>query len=285
MKILILFFVITIIGIRGVSQPDTMIYKKQIENLTDHASMQMYLDTIFKRDTNYRGNEAITLLDLENLISISYYFNAFGYPSEEDFGFVSMAPRSIWIHNSYLGLRRLSFPLILKAFESRQINEARLRSYYLKHLYLERFAEDEINEIALPELFKLLELNTSDVISIEALISYMEERRTFNSQPKKEVVRWYGEELSKWATVNGERKWCTTRGSPVEIITLENCKLYFRKDNVDHSAEPYELMKIGEKKFKFKNRQTDRYFEIDPDGNLLYRDAVEVFDLYKKIEK
>ena len=78
MKILILFFVITIIGIRGVSQPDTMIYKKQIENLTDHASMQMYLDTIFKRDTNYRGNEAITLLDLENLISISYYFNAFG---------------------------------------------------------------------------------------------------------------------------------------------------------------------------------------------------------------
>lgn len=31
-------------------------------------------------------------------------------------------------------------------------------------------------------------------------------------------------------------------------------------------------------------QQTDRYFEIDPDGNLLYRDAAEVFDLYKKIE-
>lgn len=285
MKISILLFFIMFTGIKAVSQPDTMIYKKQIENLTDHASIQMYLDTIFKRDTNYRGNEAITLLDLENLISISYYFNAYGYPAEEEYGFASIAPRSIWIHNSYLGLRRLTFPIILKAFQSGQISEALLRSYYLKHLYIERFEDDEINEIALPELFKLLELNTSDVISIEALISYMEERRTFNSQPKKEVLRWYGEELSKWAIENGERKWWTTRGAPVEIITLQNCKIYFRMDCVDHSAEPYELMKIGEKKFKFKNRQTDRYFEIDPEGNLLYRNAEEVFDLYKKIEK
>ena len=78
MKISILLFFIMFTGIKAVSQPDTMIYKRQIENLTDHASIQMYLDTIFKRDTNFRGNEAITLLDLENLISISYYFNAFG---------------------------------------------------------------------------------------------------------------------------------------------------------------------------------------------------------------
>ncbi len=42
-------------------------------------------------------------------------------------------------------------------------------------------------------------------------------------------------------------------------------------------------MKIGEKKFKFKNQQTDRYFEIDPEGNLLYRNTEEVFDLYKKV--
>ena len=149
MKISILLFFIMITGIKAVSQPDTVIYKKQIENLTDHASIQMYLDTIFKRDQHYRGNHAITLLDLENLISISYYFNANGYPSEEDFGFASIAPRSIWIHNSYLGLRRLTFPLILKAFESGQINESRLRSYYLKHLYLERFEDDKINEIDL----------------------------------------------------------------------------------------------------------------------------------------
>ena len=283
MKISILLPFILLIGTKAVSQPDTMIYKKQIESLTDHASIQMYLDTIFKRDQHYRGNHDITLLDLENLISMSYFINRFGYPTNEEYGDASNVAWLIWIHNSYLGLRRLTFPIILNAFESGQISEALLRSYYLKHLYLERFEDDKINEIALPELFKLLELNTSDVISIEALISYMEERRKFNSQPKKEVLRWYGEELSKWATVNGERKWCTSRGSPVEIITLANCKIYFRKDNVDHSAEPYELMKIGEKKFKFKNRETDRYFEIDADGNLLYRDTEEVFDLYKKV--
>ena len=285
MKKSILLFIILFTTNQVVSQPDTMIYKKQVENLTDYASIQTYLDTIYKRDQQYRGDDAITLLDLENLISISYYFNSFEYPSEEVFGEASMAPRLIWIHNSYLGLRRLSFPLILKAFQSGQISEDLLRSRYLRILYAEQFDDDKINEIALAELFELLELNTSNHISIESMIRYMEERRKFNSQPKKEVLRWYGAEKSKWVTENGEKKWWTTRGSPVEIITLENCKIYFRKDHVDHSAEPYELIKIGEKKFKFKNQQTDRYFEIDTDGNLLYRNADEVFDLYKKIEK
>jgi len=268
----------------AVSQPDTMTYKRQIESLTDHASIQAYLDTIFKRDQTYRGDQAVTLYDLENLLSISYYVNAYGYPSLEAFGDASYAPRLIWIHNSFLSLNRLSFPLILKAFESEQISESDLRSYYLKNMYADRFDDDNIKDMPLPELYKLLDLNTSGTISILDLITVMEEKRKFNSLPKKEVLKWYGAEKSNWVNENGERKWWTTRGSPVEIITFENCKIYFRKVHIDNSYEPRELQKIGENKFRFKDRQSDKFFEIDDDGNLLYRNEQEVFDFHLKQE-
>jgi hypothetical protein len=284
MKILTLILVIFLLVSKALSQPDTMTYKRQVEALTDHASIQAYLDTIFKRDQTYRGDQAVTLYDLENLLSISYYVNAYGYPSPEAFGDASYAPRLIWIHNSFLSLRRLSFPLILKAFESGQISESDLRSYYLKNLYADRFDNDDIKDMPLPELYKLLDLNTSGTISILDLITVMEEKRKFNSLPKKEVLKWYGAEKSNWVNENGERKFWTTRGSPVEIITFENCKIYFRIAHGDRSYEPRELQKIGENKFRFKGRQSDKFFQIDADGNLLYRNEQEVFDFHLKQE-
>lgn len=273
------------LGIRVVSQPDTLLYKKQIESLKDHASIQAYLDTIFKRDQTYRGDDAVNLFDLENLISISYFVNIHGYPSIEEYGDASsIAPRMIWVHNSFRELRRLSFPLILKGFESGQISEENLRTYYLRTLYSDRFDDDKNKVIPLPELFELLELNTSDTISIEALIISMAEIRKFNSQPKKEVLTWHGAEKGKWATVNGERKWLTYKTNPVEFVTYENCKMYYQLISVDNSYQPHELQKIGDRKYKLRNQQTDKYFEIDGDGNLLYRNEDEVFDFHKKQE-
>ena len=268
----------------SLSQPDTLIYQRQTANLSDQASKQNYLDTLLKRDQQFRGNDAITLFDLENLISISYYINQYGFPSSEVFGEASDAPRLIWIHNTYHSLRKLSFPLVLGAFQSGQFTERKLRDYYLKTLYAESYDDDRINEIPLPELFELLDLNTSNSISIEALIYSMEEKRKFNSQPKKEVKFWKGAEKSKWITANGERKLMSYKTSPVEIITFESCKIYFHKINADNSHEPQELQKIGEGKFRFKDRQSDKYFEIDPDGNLLYRTEAEVIDFHLKQE-
>lgn len=113
----------------------------------------------------------------------------------------------------------------------------------------------------------------------------MEEQRTFNSQPKKEILKWSAAEKSKWVNVNGEREFWTYKTDPVEIITLENCKVYFRKVFADHSYEPKELQKIGEKKYRFKEQQSSKYFEIDPSGNLLYKDGDEIIDTYPKINE
>lgn len=272
-------------GLPVISQPDTLLYKRQIDSLTDHTSIQAYLDTIFKRDQTYRGDQAVNLFDLENLISISYFVNKYGYPSIEDYGDTSsMAPRMIWVHNSFRELRKLSFPLILKGFESGQISEENLRTYYLRTLYADRFDDDQNKVLPLPELFGLLGLNTSNTISIEAMIISMAQIRKFNSQTKKEVLTWNGAEKGKWATVNGERKWLTYKTDPVEFVTYENCKMYYQLIGVDHSYQPQELQKIGDRKFKLKNQQTDKYFEIDPDGNLLYQNEDEVFDFHKKQE-
>jgi hypothetical protein len=282
--VLILFFIVCS-GIQVASQPDTLLYKRQIESLTDHISIQTYLDTIFKRDQTYRNDQTTISIDLENLISISYFVNKYGYPSIEDFGETSsMAPRLIWVHNSFRELRRLSFPLILKGFESGQINENSLRTNLLRPLYAERFDDDKHKIIPLPELFELLDLNTSDTISIKALIISMAEIRKFYSQSKKEVLTWNAAEKGKWATVNGEQKWLTYKTNPVEFITYESCKMFYHKIHIDNSHEPQELQKIGDRKFKIKNQQTDKYFEIDPDGNLLYRNKDEVFDFHKKQE-
>jgi len=39
-------------------------------------------------------------------------------------------------------------------------------------------------------------------------------------------------------------------------------------------------MKIGDKKYKLKTQQTDKYFEIDEAENLYYRNDTTVFETY-----
>ena len=284
MKISIILFLISLFGIKIASQPDTMIYKRQVEKLTDHSSIQSFLDTLFKRDSFYRGELANNLLDLENLIAISYYVNRYGYPSYDDFGEASKTPWMIWRHTKFNSLRIMSAPLIIKGYQAGEISEDLMRNYLLKVVYNDRFDNDDYKYLPYEEIYTLLGLNTDEFISIEALITKMKEIRLLNSQPKKEILRWKGAEKAKWITANGERVWFQYKTSPVEIMTFENCKTYFRKITIDNSSEYDLLQKIGEGKFRFVNQQTDKYFEIDPEGNLLYRNDKEVFDLYKKIE-
>lgn len=265
------------------AQIDTARLRQEIDALHDNAAIQAYLTKINKKDQKYRGEQTSLTIDFENLISISYFLNKFPYPKEEQYGNSAKAPRYIWVHVPFESLDRISFPLVLKAFKANEIDEKLLRDYFLRRLYEYKFDDDKLNDTPLDRLFSLLELNTSDQIPIRELVIEIEKIKSLRNQAKKEVWKWHDAEKSKTITANGERVPISYKTPPVEIFTLENCAVYFRKVILDNSYEPKELIKIGTDKYKFKDRQTDKYFEIDESGNLLYRNATEIFDEHKKI--
>jgi len=284
MKVLIALTILILSSGISLSQVDTLRLKNAVDGLKDKNSIQHYLDAIFKEDKYYRGDLTNITKDIEHLISLSYFINKFDYPLEEEYGQSTIALRFIWIHVPFLAMRRISFPLIHKAYIAGVISENDLRTYYMQRLYEDEFDDDNNLSLPIDSLFILLGLNTTSHIPIRDLFEETEKIKALRSLPKKEVLKWRGAVKSKIVTANGERVMMTSSDSPVEIFTLENCNIYFRKIHSDNSYEPKELVKIGEGKYKFKNMLTNKYFEIDREGNLLYTDGAEVIYEYRKLK-
>lgn len=280
MKILLIVLIFLLNSIETKSQIDTFVLKNKVEQLINQDSIQMFLDFILKEDQHYRGELTNISMDLEHLFTLSYFLNKFGSPTEENFGKSVMVLRSVWIHIPFLALRRLSFPLIHSAYLSGNISENDLRNYYLRKLYEDRFDDDKYLTLPIDSLFSLLNLNSTSSIPIRTLFLETEKIKSLRNIPKKELWKWNGPIKTKIVTVNGERKEMAYSDSPVEIFVLKNCNIYFQKVHSDNSYEPKELIKIGERKFKFKNQITNKYFEIKDNGNLLYKDDSTVFQEY-----
>ncbi|HZV68253.1 MAG TPA: hypothetical protein VFG10_01875 [Saprospiraceae bacterium] len=267
---------------RGISQIDTLKLKFEINALTSEEKIQTYLNRVFKMDQTYRSDRTKIYLDLERLISISYFINKYGYPTKGKYGLASNAPRLVWIHNKFHALRKLAFPIILKGFQANEIDEKEIRTYYLKNIYQSQFYDTNNVVLPLDELFQILELNVSNTISIKELILNIDEIKKLNSIQKKDSRTWDPPTFSKEVLLNGVRTPMTYKGDAVEIFTLQNCKIYFQKLYADHSAERKELIKIGEDQYKYKGRETDKYFEVNAEGDLLYRNKEMIITTYKK---
>src|SRR5688572_4922844 len=139
MKALISLMLLCIFVEVSTGQPDTLRIKHEVDELTDQNSIQKYLDHIVKEDQLYRGDMTNISLDIEHLISLSYFNNNHAYPTKEVYGQSANSMRLVWIHVPFHDMRRLSFPLIHKAFIAGLISENDLRTYYLQRLYEDRF--------------------------------------------------------------------------------------------------------------------------------------------------
>ena len=263
-------------------QIDSLQILKKVQQLSDYQSKQVFLDEILKNDHKYRGSDKSAMNDLNSLVAISYFINTFGYPTEEEYGRAATNIPFIWVHNSFRELRQIAFPLVHTAYVNGHITDDWLRTYYLKISYQHRFDYDAYLTLPPDEIFRLIEFNTSSKIPIKNLMIAIEEIRKFQSQPIKEAQRWQAAPKPVTMVVNGERVNREKKDPAVEIFTLENCKVFFHALLADQSYEPEELVLIGERKYKFKYRQTDKYFEINTAGNLVYRDKDKILETYLK---
>ena len=267
-------------------QTDTLKLKQEIDNLADQTAIQNYLKKIYEEDQKYRGNKTIDSLDFEHLISISYFINKFGHPKYSTYGKVSRAPSLVWIHNKYQVIKKEAFPIILKGFLNREIKEFDLRDYYLRVLYNYISDNSDHKTIELPELFKLLKLNTGPNINIEKLIREKERLEALYNQPKNILGKWKQKSESSFLDFEGKPFEVVINFDPVQIYSTKNGQYFFHAHYSDNSHEPRELQVLENGKFKYMYQQTDKYFEINPEGDLLYISGEKtILKHYKKMKE
>ncbi len=266
------------------AQPDTIVLKKEIEALQSPEARKIFLDNLLPLDQSYRGENVKVSQDMENLVSISYYLNTYGLPDESTYGDAYKILPLIFVHTSYDALKKLAFPLVNLPFQEKYISETQLRTYYLKPLYQRKFEDEGNKTMPLDKLFNELDLNTTDHISLPVLISTINDIIRFKKARKTEVLKFRAPYHEKEVNVNGNKVMIAVKTSPAEVFTLEDGSIFFHKISVDRSYEPQELIAIGDKKFRFKDRKTYNYLEIDGEGSLIYRSQSEVIDVYKKAE-
>jgi hypothetical protein len=263
------------------AQFDTLGLFQEVDNLRDDHARRLFLEKLYAEDGKFRGTETNKTLDLQHLISISYYINKYGHPTEAIHGEpASTAPWAIWAHAKYRNLNLMTFPIILKAFEANELTEKKLRGYCLRVLYDNLYDDELYMELPLQDLYDLLGVNTGNTISIAALIAEMARIKELIQIPKKEIQNWGSAPRSKTVTINGIKTEKTYYTNPVEIFTLENGDIYYRKIFGDSSYDPVQLTRLSERQFKFKDQKTEKYFEIDKDGNLAYRDKQKIIMLH-----
>ena len=240
-----------------------------MRTIEDH---QRFWKEIYYNDQHYRGKLANINNDHKNLVAVSYYINLFGYPDVKVIGRESDIASVVWSHTKSMLNRKLAFPIILEAFKKKLINENDLRKYYLLSLYNYYFSDYENEVKPLTQLFRELDLNTSKNININQLVEVMRKYNEFLNAPKEYFTKWI--QVCSMA----EPKYFKTRPyfscGARDTLIIYNChpdEYYMELKFTDNSFDPVKLERIkGERfKFKYRNKESECYYEIS-DESILY---------------
>jgi hypothetical protein len=264
----------------GAQRWDTIAIQKRISQLQNTEQISKYLNELLAADARYRSTRARDSIDIAHLIAAACLVNTIGYPARATFGQGSVAPWAIWIHNKS-ELKRYCFPIILKAYLSREIPEKDLREYYLRTLYQSEFADEDFRTMPLPELFQRLRLNLSKRVDIGQLIRIAEQQTTFLQLPREIVGRWQMPGVNQQYNLNG-RTWTTrTDDSTVEIFKVPDGRLFFYEITPDNSCEPREIQTKSANQWTFK----DERMTLRADQQSLHWTLVGSWErVYRKIE-
>lgn len=268
----------------SVAQIDTLRLKKEVENLTDYDSKLRFLTKIEAEDQKFRGKQTNDSLDLEHLISMSYFVNKFGYPSSKTFGEPACAAWLVWVHNKYRAIDLLASSIIVKGFVAGELKPKEIKTYFFLQFYAYKFDDNRHLKMPMKEFFELIEVDTKGPVSIKKIMAEVEKNKEFESAKKTYIGKWKPAPKEVIYQLNDQPVKKIFHNAPVEIFTVQNQRIFLYQIFNDDSFEPKELLKIGEKKYKFKHQQTDKYFEIDEVDNLIYRDETTIFKTYLNTE-
>src|SRR5678815_1900878 len=100
MRIILLILVLFCFKL-GVSQVDTLVLKKQVDEIETEKNHVDFWDFIFERDQNMFHSDHIEKINIENLVLVCYYLNKFGYPDVNILGDKARIINMVWVHNKY----------------------------------------------------------------------------------------------------------------------------------------------------------------------------------------
>ena len=254
------------------SQVDTNKLKGLVPGNYDLIKHKEFWNYIYKRDQDMRNSPKIETIDEENLILVSYYFNHFGYPDNLRIGNKANIINMVWVHNRYTEIDKICAPILMEGYRQKAIKEELYREYYLRGLYQTKFDDDGYKSKSLESLYNELDIHAATKLPIELIVMKFQEFQNLESDTAQIIGTWLTPSYSDTNEINGKLMIAKTESIRVSIYQSSNQKLYLKYYYSDNFKEPTELERTQQNKNRFieKNVSSERFYEINSKGNLIY---------------
>ena len=255
----------------GISQLDTLILKKMVDEIRTEKNHADFWEFIFERDQNMFQSEQLEEMNIENLVLVSYYLNKFGYPDVGILGDKAKIINMVWVHNKYADVKKLTYPIILQGYLKKEISEFNLRDYFLRILYQCYFDDHGHMTKPLNQIYKELEPNLTNQIDVQAFTKYFTEQERYFNEEKNVVGTWNSDDIQYEGTLNGSFYTHKIPGSKVVIFKMNDGKYFFQTLVTGQSIEPLELQ-MRDNNFHLIQMPSGKFYTITQAGDLNYVD-------------
>lgn len=237
-------WILTLVFLGGTlsAQPDTVAIARQLDNLVSIESHRAWWAEVYRVDQSHRGHLTVDSLDNLNLVKVTMYLNWFGPPDEGLIGRPAKAVWLVWVHNKYPRVRAWTFPIILERYRHQATTEFDLRDYFLRPLYLRRFADEGYRTRPMREIFQALELNTTQPIGIPELLSLLAVEEAFLQEPVEEVGTWQGAATRDTFSLDGQPLALEFKDDPIRIFRDSRGRAWLHRLYTDGSHYPQPLV-------------------------------------------
>lgn len=209
------------------SQIDTLKPSKEIQSLKTRNDHRRFWSKLEHLDQTYRGTNANSMNDINNLILASLYFNKFGYPDVSLAGEDSKIINFIWAHTVSNDAKALCFPIVWHAYRNNTIFEKDFRDYFFRIIYTNYYDDTlSLKYGKIDSLVKLLPVDTNSYINISKLKNILNAHLQFKKTKKKLISTWVTKKDTFKNYINNDTIVIVSPGYLVKLEELDG-KRYF----------------------------------------------------------
>ena len=258
----------------AISQPDTLQLKSQVPATTEYYSHKDFWRHLDYRDQELRKSPNIEKIDEENLISLIYYFNKFGYPDVKRLGEHAGIVGGVWGHNRYSKINQYTFPIIMAGYKAGAIDESAYRDYYLRSIYQLKFDGDRYKTAPVDSLYSILGIKEAAHLSVDSILLLLAEFHQVRSDSHRIIGRWIVFTPADTFLFNGKTMVKKAERIKVKIYESSGGKYYLAYETIDNAVEPLEIMpsETSLKKFIITGKETSRHYLLEAKGDLILTD-------------
>ncbi len=255
-------------------QLDTQKIKLQVPVSNEYFAHKEYWRHIEYRDQELRKSPNIEQIDEENLISVIYYYNRFGYPDINRLGDHAKIIPGVWGHNRYSKIDEYTFPLIFAGYKAGTITEPAYREFYLRQLCQRKDDLYPYKTESIEDIHKYLGLRENKNLSIDTVLALLTEYKQIRNDTQIVLGRWIAKVPADTFLVEGKQMITNEQNYKVKLYQVINGKYYIVIEMRDDAIEPVELTPTDNMftRFIISGKRSSKYYLIAENGKLLYTD-------------